>query len=183
MHKEINLDIGGGKSAEHFVSKAGIDLRRENKGVFIVLDPKRFKCPYIDMYPNLQLMRWAASADGSWELPFANQSVDSANMNFIYGVLNVPFSCDDDAYYSIGSSLKRVLKSSGIITVREPKGLVGHIARKFRELGFEVSGPVFAEYDETETSGYLRGLSKSEGENEKSIYFPMQFEARLIAES
>ena len=170
MPKEVNIDIGCGKRADYFVSRAGVDKH----GLFICLDPSEFRCQYMNMYPNLQLMRWGASEKGNWELPFANYSIDEANMNFISDFMD--WTGEGQAYDSIIISLKRVLKPDGVIHVREPRGTVRYLAEKFEEHGFQATNPVPLEEDVSETSVYLRNTSKGKAD---STYCPMEFEARL----
>ena len=170
MPKEVNIDIGGGKRADYFVSRAVV----EKHWLFIVLDPSEFRCPYINIYSNLQLIRWGASERGNWELPFIDYSVDEANMNFISDFMK--WTEGGQAYDSIIESLKRILKPTGVVCVREPEGTIRYLAEKFEEHGFQIIKPVPLEEDVSVTSVYLRKTGKGEID---STYFPMEFKARL----
>lgn len=167
---EVHIDIGGGERADFFVHKA----RMNPGGMYVVIDPAIFHCPYPEIYKNLHLVNWAASKNGDWELPFADQSIDEANMNFIHDVLDG--FLDGKDYVSIIKSLRRTIKPNGIVNVREPNGYIEFLAQEFNKYGFLTTNPASIDNDDTtETSLYLSGLSR----NTDSIYSPMVFQARL----
>ncbi|MDD5146932.1 MAG: hypothetical protein PHV63_00055 [Candidatus Daviesbacteria bacterium] len=172
MLKEVHIDIGGGRSADYFVSMASVD----KQGTYVVLDPEEFRCPYTTMYPNLRLVRWGANEKGTWELPFADSSIFEANINFIYDCVGWS-GCDRrKAYDSIIKSLKRVLKPDGVIYVREPQCTIESLAERFKEHDFQVTEPFLLEKGVSETSIFMRRLSK---DFLNWGYSPMLFEARL----
>ncbi|MDO8486797.1 MAG: hypothetical protein Q7S45_00675 [Candidatus Curtissbacteria bacterium] len=170
MSKEVHIDIGGGIRADYFVLRASVD----EQGIYVVLDPRKFHCAYPLIYPNLHLVRWAASEKGDWKLPFVDSSVSEANMNFISDFMD--WAGDGKAYDSIIESLKKTLKPNGVVYIREPNGTIRFLAERFEEHGFQVTRPIPIERDETETSVNMREMSK---DSDGSVYFPMIFEARL----
>lgn len=172
MTKEVNIDIGGGKRAEYFSSLAATN----REGLFIVLDPKRFKCPYVNLYPNLQLVRWAALT--SWELPFEDQTIDNAHLNFVYDFI-VDLHGSYAAYRQVVTSLRRALRPTGHVFVREPQAYIETLADLFSAQGFLVSEARKITDHPTPNSVMFNGWAKNTERPEESLYLPMEFTALI----
>ncbi len=174
MTKEVNIDIGGGSKAEYFSALASI----KKDELFIVLDPKKFKCHYVNIYPSLQPMRWGATQN--WELPFRSRSVDRAHLNFVYDFISA-WGLDELPYQKLISSLKRVLKPNGQVFVREPKIPLEILREFFEREGFVISESVRIEkQNQTPTyASFIKWAKKDPVGEQQSIYFPMEFVATL----
>ncbi len=197
MYKEVKIDIGGGQRAEYFVGLASHD----RSSLYVVLDPQKFRCLYVNIYPNLRLMRWGSgrTIDGNnWELPFQDATVDHAYLNNIYGVMDevkLPYlvgkrteSQDDKEIYSrIVSSLRRVMKPSGVVHVKETQVLLGIVQQIYLESGFRITGgpKVTAEEEYTPTSFLLSKFVEEDvrkygvSNPMESMYLPMELTAVL----
>lgn len=187
MFQEINIDIGSGEHADFFVPLAG----RNRNALYVALDPKRFRCPYPNLYPNLRLMIWRSGLvkGENWEIPFRNASVDNAHLNNIFGVLDEIkhnrliawyLNQDEDIYHRVVLSLKRIMKPMGRIYVREARGLIPIVQEIYMREGFSIiDGPKISPPENfAATSGMLLGLAERSKEGlGASCYLPMEFVA------
>ncbi len=168
MAKEVHIDIGGSKRADFFVGKAAVDKDR----LYLVLDPRRFRCHYVNIYPNLQLMRWTATEE--WDLPFADESIDNANLNFIYDYVGKLYD-RNDAYRPLIHSLRRVIKPLGHVFIREPRGYMEILIEMLQQEKFHVEGPKqIDEGAQTPAFSIFHGYAQKDEKPEDSAYFPLE---------
>lgn len=194
MSREVNIDIGGAEGS-HFASLA----RRNRDALYIVLDPVSFRSPYTDI-PNLRLIQWRS--DKGWDLPFRGATVDRAELNNIYSVIYevAPvagtrprvyqrahyYAMQDEAIYGrLIASLKRVMKSTGTVHVRETRTNLDLCKELFQGNGFKIDGPRRTPREHwTGITHHFMERAKEEVEKNRvplaeTMFLPMEFTATL----
>lgn len=135
--KEINLDIGAG-SVEAFLQRA-----RENPDKFFVAIESRPWREWEDLKahlpPNLSLL--ATEITTTHDLPFPDNSVDEANLDFVFSFIEGAVE-EEPELYNTKLLFPRLIKES--LRVLKPGGKL--ILRDFKDTAQNVIEPVFRDF-------------------------------------
>ena len=129
-NNEVAIDVGGGYG-EYFVDRA----RHERNRQFLILEPRNLRLKRVPR--NLHVITWGSHPE--LELPLASNSIDEANLNFLWGEISYKEEDTDDAnneapkrYGLLLRQIHRVLRPSGSLKITDANGLLSKIKEALR---------------------------------------------------
>jgi ubiquinone/menaquinone biosynthesis C-methylase UbiE len=176
---ELSIDIGAG-TGERYIKLANENPERS----FLILDPSINK---INGKPkNLHLINW--KSDKTSKLPLPDNSVDAANISFLFGEIKTKEKDDGslnaakERYRLLLLDTKRVLKKGGVIEIADVQGNIKFVAELLTEEGFDITLPPTKLNDENYSEwarAFYHVFRKGGRKEAESEALPMQIIARL----
>lgn len=162
MSKEVFLDIGAWEG-ESLIERARENPTKQYLVIDPEIDPKNL--PRREVLP--QNLKWiTGKIDERAQLPFVDESVDEANLNFVFCFLyGDEYEDEQEALFKeifprILIEATRVLKKGGSLLIREPRYMVAIMEPVLTELNLGFSAETISEDEIGGQSFYVQEAYK-----------------------